>query len=83
MKAESNGKEAVQLAKEPRDKEDDELSEEDLQQMMIIVPVQGMNVEAFQTKEWNKHLHAGREGVSIVKRNSYIDAGSKALGGLG
>ncbi|GKA65774.1 hypothetical protein Tco_0765481, partial [Tanacetum coccineum] len=29
----------------------------------------------------NKHLHAGREGVSIVKRNSYIDVGCKALGG--
>ncbi|GKD48624.1 hypothetical protein Tco_1277600, partial [Tanacetum coccineum] len=29
--------------------------------------------------EGNRHLHAGREGVSIVKRNSYIDAGSKAL----
>ncbi|GJT18682.1 hypothetical protein Tco_0877388 [Tanacetum coccineum] len=28
-----------------------------------------------------RHLHAGREGVSIVKGNSYIDAGSKALGG--
>ncbi|GJX16628.1 hypothetical protein Tco_0217460 [Tanacetum coccineum] len=27
------------------------------------------------------HLHAGREGVSIVKGNSYIDAGRKALGG--
>ncbi|GKC42370.1 hypothetical protein Tco_1060092 [Tanacetum coccineum] len=31
--------------------------------------------------EANRHLHAGREGVSIVKRNSYIDAGSKDLGG--
>ncbi|GJX24579.1 hypothetical protein Tco_0230875 [Tanacetum coccineum] len=109
--------------------------------MMIIVPEQGMNVEALQTKypiidweiytegtrkywkiirvgnhtevhyffddmlksfdrddlvmlwslvkenascvyrEGNKHLHAGREGVSIVKRNSYIDVSSKALGG--
>nr|GEU42492.1 hypothetical protein [Tanacetum cinerariifolium] len=33
--------------------------------------------------EGNRHLHAGREGISIVKRNSYIDAGSKALGGSG
>ncbi|GJW01512.1 hypothetical protein Tco_1556763, partial [Tanacetum coccineum] len=32
-------------------------------------------------RERNRHLHAGREGVSIVKGNSYIDAGSKALGG--
>ncbi|GJR64011.1 hypothetical protein Tco_0010076 [Tanacetum coccineum] len=32
-------------------------------------------------EEGNRHLHAGREGVSIVKRNSYTDAGCKALGG--
>ncbi|GJZ85061.1 hypothetical protein Tco_0650400, partial [Tanacetum coccineum] len=72
---------AEELAEEPRVKEADELSQEKLQQMMIIVPEQGMNVEALQTKEGNRHLHAGREGVSIVKRNSYIDVGRKALGG--
>nr|GEV06765.1 hypothetical protein [Tanacetum cinerariifolium] len=125
--------ESSELAKEPRDKEVDELSQKELQQMMIIVPVQGINVEALQTKyliidwkiytegtkkywkiirvrnhteiytegtkkywkiirvrnhtesascfykEGNRHLHASREGVSIVKRNSYIDAGSKDL----
>ncbi|GKF68099.1 hypothetical protein Tco_0197778, partial [Tanacetum coccineum] len=27
----------------------------------------------------NRHLHAGREGVYIVKGNSYIDAGCKLL----
>nr|GFC43227.1 hypothetical protein [Tanacetum cinerariifolium] len=32
-------------------------------------------------KEGNRHLYAGREEVSIIKRNSYIDAGSKAIGG--
>ncbi|GJY39936.1 hypothetical protein Tco_0426300 [Tanacetum coccineum] len=127
--------ESSKLAEEPRDKEADELSQEELQQMMIIVSEQGMNVEALQTKnhtevhhffddmlkafdmddlvmmwslvkekfnsteltddkereiwvdascvykEGNRHLHAGREGVSIVKGNSYIDAGRKALGG--
>ncbi|GKC10126.1 hypothetical protein Tco_1001736 [Tanacetum coccineum] len=66
---------------ELRDKEADELSQEELQQMMIIVPEQGMNVEALQTIEGNRHLHAGREGVSIIKGNSYIDVGRKALGG--
>ncbi|GJS26893.1 retrovirus-related pol polyprotein from transposon TNT 1-94 [Tanacetum coccineum] len=71
--------ESSELAEEPRDKEVDELSQEELQQMMIIVPEQGMNVEALQTKEGNRHLHAGREGVSIVKGNSYIDAGRKPL----
>ncbi|GKC39596.1 hypothetical protein Tco_1051980 [Tanacetum coccineum] len=112
--------ESSELAKKPRVKEADELSQKELQQMMIIVPEQGMNVEALQTKddlvmmwslvkekfnsteptydkereiwvelkrlfepdtddeEGNKHIHAGREGVSIVKRNYYIDAGSKS-----
>ncbi|GJV75591.1 hypothetical protein Tco_1507175 [Tanacetum coccineum] len=37
-------------SEEPKDKEE-ELSQERLQQMMIIVPEQGMNVEALQTKE--------------------------------
>ncbi|GJW26654.1 hypothetical protein Tco_0040465 [Tanacetum coccineum] len=32
--------------------------------------------------EGNIHLHADREGVSIVKRNSYTDAGCKDLGGI-
>ncbi|GJS78758.1 hypothetical protein Tco_0728639 [Tanacetum coccineum] len=35
--------ESSELAEEPRDKEADELSQEELQQMMIIVPEQGMN----------------------------------------
>ncbi|GJQ97053.1 hypothetical protein Tco_0008192 [Tanacetum coccineum] len=144
--------ESSKLAEEPRVKEADELSPEELKQMMIIVPEQGMNVETLQTKyliiDWeiytkgtrkywkiirvgnhtevyhffddmlkafdrddlvmlwslvkekfnsteptddkereiwvekgNRHLHAGREGVYIVKGNSYIDDGRKALGG--
>ncbi|GJZ21153.1 hypothetical protein Tco_0558192 [Tanacetum coccineum] len=43
--------ESSELAEEPRNKEADELSQEELQQMMIIVPEQGMNVEALQTKD--------------------------------
>ncbi|GJV11853.1 retrovirus-related pol polyprotein from transposon TNT 1-94 [Tanacetum coccineum] len=42
--------ESSELAEEPRDKEADELSQEELQQIMIIVLEQGMNVEALQTK---------------------------------
>ncbi|GJW70179.1 hypothetical protein Tco_0127096 [Tanacetum coccineum] len=101
---ESSKRQKTGESSESRDKENDELSQEELQQMMIIVPEQGMNVEALQTKyliidweiyiegtrnascvyrEGNRHLHAGRESVSIVKRNSYIDAGSKTLGGTG
>ncbi|GKE06699.1 hypothetical protein Tco_1398717 [Tanacetum coccineum] len=36
-------------AEEPKTKEEEELSQERIQQMMIIVPEQGMNVEALQT----------------------------------
>ncbi|GJX82320.1 hypothetical protein Tco_0331801 [Tanacetum coccineum] len=154
--------ESSELAEEPKDKEADELSQEELQYMMIVVLEQGMNVEALQIKypiinweiytegtrkywkiirvgnhtevhhffddmlksfdrddlvmlwslvnekfnsteptddkereiwielkrlfepyiddeEGNRHLHTGREGVSIVKGNSYIDVGRKAL----
>nr|GEV49028.1 retrovirus-related Pol polyprotein from transposon 17.6 [Tanacetum cinerariifolium] len=42
--------EASGSAKEQPSKEEKELSKEDLQQLMIIVPEQGMNVEALQTK---------------------------------
>ncbi|GJU73724.1 hypothetical protein Tco_1265129 [Tanacetum coccineum] len=42
--------ESSELAEEPKDKEADELSHEELQQTMIIVPEQGMNVESLQTK---------------------------------
>ncbi|GJW38666.1 hypothetical protein Tco_0064511 [Tanacetum coccineum] len=43
--------ERSELAEEPRVKEADELSQEELQQMMIIVLNLGMNVEALQTKD--------------------------------
>ncbi|GJZ63064.1 hypothetical protein Tco_0619485 [Tanacetum coccineum] len=40
--------ESSELAEEPKDKEADELSQEELQQIMIIVPEQGINVEDLQ-----------------------------------
>ncbi|GKE33366.1 hypothetical protein Tco_1452688 [Tanacetum coccineum] len=81
--------ESSKLAEEIRDKEADELLQE-LQQMMIIVleftlKALGSTGRSSELeiilREGNKHLHAGREGVSIVKRNSYVNAGRKALGG--
>ncbi|GJZ11289.1 ribonuclease H-like domain-containing protein [Tanacetum coccineum] len=71
--------ESSELAEEPRDKEADELSQEELQQMMIIVPEQGMNVEALQTKyliiDWEIYIEAGL-GVLDDHRagNQYRDA---------
>ncbi|GJX80234.1 hypothetical protein Tco_0328383 [Tanacetum coccineum] len=42
--------EGSEPAEESKDKESDELSQEQLQQLIIIVPEEGMNVEALQTK---------------------------------
>ncbi|GJR52600.1 hypothetical protein Tco_1403121 [Tanacetum coccineum] len=44
-------RESLEPVEEPKNKEEEELSQERIQQMMIIVPEQGMNVEALQTKE--------------------------------
>ncbi|GJV81542.1 hypothetical protein Tco_1517412, partial [Tanacetum coccineum] len=59
--------ESLELAKEPRDKEADELSQEELQQMMKIVPEQGMNVETLQTKypiiDWEIYIEGTRNLV--------------------
>ncbi|GJU82834.1 hypothetical protein Tco_1285199 [Tanacetum coccineum] len=56
-----------ELAEELRVKEADELSQEELQQMMIIVPEQGMNVEALQTKypiiDWEIYTEGTRNLV--------------------
>nr|GEW25511.1 ribonuclease H-like domain-containing protein [Tanacetum cinerariifolium] len=41
--------ESSELAEEPRDKDANELSQEELQQMMIIVPEEGMHIEALQS----------------------------------
>ncbi|GJS37702.1 putative ribonuclease H-like domain-containing protein [Tanacetum coccineum] len=58
--------ESSELAEEPRVKEVDELSQEELQQMMIIVLELGMNVEALQTKypiiDWE--IYTGSTGRS-------------------
>ncbi|GJX54734.1 hypothetical protein Tco_0283103 [Tanacetum coccineum] len=50
LEQESSKRQKTGESTEPRDKEDDELSQDELQQMMIIVLEQGMNVEALQTK---------------------------------
>ncbi|GJQ95526.1 putative ribonuclease H-like domain-containing protein [Tanacetum coccineum] len=52
--------EGSEPAEESKDKESDELSQEQLQQLIIIVPEEGMNVEALQTKypiiDWEVEL---------------------------
>ncbi|GJX33277.1 hypothetical protein Tco_0243132 [Tanacetum coccineum] len=62
--------ESSELAEEPIDKEADELSQEELQQMMIIVPEQGMNVEALQTKypiiDWEIYIEGTRKDDLVM-----------------
>ncbi|GJY49864.1 hypothetical protein Tco_0439820 [Tanacetum coccineum] len=72
--------ESSKLAKEPRDKEADELSQEELQQMMIIVLEQGMNVEALQTKDdlvmlWNDELWKLRKHIHDLTWKLYDSCG--------
>ncbi|GKB02851.1 hypothetical protein Tco_0830940 [Tanacetum coccineum] len=63
--------ESSELATEPRDKEADKLSQEELQQMMIIVPEQSMNVEALQTKYliigWEIYTEDTRKYWKIIR----------------
>ncbi|GJW66210.1 hypothetical protein Tco_0118094 [Tanacetum coccineum] len=59
----------LEPAEEPKDKEE-EISQEELQQMLIIVPEQGMNVEALQTKYPIIDLEIYAEGIkNLVKEN--------------
>ncbi|GKA07201.1 hypothetical protein Tco_0686425 [Tanacetum coccineum] len=62
---------------EPIDKEVDELSQEELQQMMIIVPEQGMNVEALQTKyliiDWEIYIEDTRKYWKIIRIRNHTE----------
>ncbi|GKC57656.1 hypothetical protein Tco_1085254 [Tanacetum coccineum] len=69
--------ESSELAEELRDKEADELR---FTLKALESTIRSSKLEII-LREGNRHLHTGREGVSIVKGNSYIDAGRKALGG--
>ncbi|GJS48622.1 hypothetical protein Tco_0598743 [Tanacetum coccineum] len=69
--------ESLELAEEPRDKEADKLSQEELQQMMIIVPEQGMNVEALQTKypiiDWEIYTEGTRKYWKIIRVGNHTE----------
>ncbi|GJY38007.1 hypothetical protein Tco_0424371 [Tanacetum coccineum] len=69
--------ERSELAEEPRDKEADELSQEELQQMMIIVPKQGMSVEALQTKyliiDWEIYTKGNRNYWKIIRVRNHTE----------
>ncbi|GJZ13648.1 hypothetical protein Tco_0548878 [Tanacetum coccineum] len=68
--------ESSELAEEPRDKEADELSQEELQQMMIIVPEQGMNVKALQTKVHHVSTEKGIDIYMLVEKEYPLSKGT-------
>nr|GEW88918.1 hypothetical protein [Tanacetum cinerariifolium] len=61
----------------PRNKDVDELSQEELQQLMIIVPEQGMNVKALQTKyliiDWEIYTKDTRKYWKIIRVGNHIE----------
>nr|GFD24134.1 hypothetical protein [Tanacetum cinerariifolium] len=63
--------EASRLTQEQPNEEEKELSQEDLQQLMVIVPEQGMNVEALQVKypiiDWEIYTKDTRKYWKIIK----------------
>ncbi|GJT76145.1 hypothetical protein Tco_1042870 [Tanacetum coccineum] len=64
--------ESSELAEETRDKEVNELSQEELQQMMIIVPEQRMNVEALQTIK-PLPLIPNARGLQVIPSDHFIN----------
>nr|GEX26141.1 uncharacterized mitochondrial protein AtMg00810-like [Tanacetum cinerariifolium] len=64
-------KQKIGESSEPRNKDVDELSQEELQQLMIIVPEQGMNVEALQTKcpiiDWDIYTEDIKKYWKIIR----------------
>ncbi|GJV25379.1 hypothetical protein Tco_1378074 [Tanacetum coccineum] len=70
-------------AGESKEKEDDELSQEELQQLMIIVPEEGMNVEALQTKypiiNWEVYTEDSRMYWKTIRVGNHTEVELKRL----
>ncbi|GJX54298.1 hypothetical protein Tco_0282667 [Tanacetum coccineum] len=64
LNQESSKRQKIGEGSEPAEESKDELSQEQLQQLMIIVPEEGMNVEALQTKypiiDWEVYTEDSR-----------------------
>ncbi|GKB31902.1 hypothetical protein Tco_0871303 [Tanacetum coccineum] len=71
-----NISESSDPTEEPKDKEE-KLSQEELQQMMIIIPEQGMNVEALQTKyliiDWEIYTEGTRKYWKIIRVGNHTE----------
>nr|GFB79582.1 hypothetical protein [Tanacetum cinerariifolium] len=62
---------------EPKEKEDDELTQEDLQQMMMMVPVEELYVEALQVKypiiEWELYIEESKKYWKIIRVGNHTE----------
>nr|GEV18553.1 hypothetical protein [Tanacetum cinerariifolium] len=70
-------KQNISESSKSRNKDVDELSQEELQQLMIIVPEQGMNVEALQTKYligWEIYTEDTRKYWKIIRVGNHTES---------
>nr|GEV44907.1 hypothetical protein [Tanacetum cinerariifolium] len=71
--------ESSELAEAPRDKDANELSQEDLQKMMIIVPKERMRIEALQIKyliiDWEIYTEESRMYWKIIRVSNHTEDG--------
>ncbi|GKD47925.1 hypothetical protein Tco_1276901 [Tanacetum coccineum] len=69
--------EGSEPVEESKDKESDELSQEQIQHLMIIVPEEGMNVEALQTKcpiiDWEVYTENSRMYLKIIRVGNHTE----------
>nr|GEU60260.1 retrovirus-related Pol polyprotein from transposon TNT 1-94 [Tanacetum cinerariifolium] len=82
LEQESSKRQKTRDSLEPREKEDDELTQEDLQQMMMMVPVEEVYVEALQKfdrdrliKLWDlvKERFSITEPTDDIKKELYVE----------
>nr|GEU42432.1 hypothetical protein [Tanacetum cinerariifolium] len=75
---ERSKKQKIRESSEPRNKDVDEPSQEELHQLMIIVPEQGMHVEALQTKypiiDWEIYTEDTRKYWKIIRVGNHTEA---------
>ncbi|GJX20241.1 hypothetical protein Tco_0222918 [Tanacetum coccineum] len=77
LNQESSKRQKIGEGSEPAEESKDELSQEQLQQLMIIVPEEGMNVEALQTKypiiDWEVYTEDSRKYWKIIRVGNHTE----------
>ncbi|GJY64041.1 hypothetical protein Tco_0465501 [Tanacetum coccineum] len=77
LNQESSKRQKIGEDSKPAEESKDELSQEQLQQLMIIVPEEGMNVEALQTKypiiDWEVYTKDSRMYWKIIRVGNHTE----------